>query len=174
MIYRYFILIIAAAALLIGIQAPNLLNQYQQRLAAQYAEALVYYQDYQAIAERYYDGDLQRLIEAHRQSNEAAFQEEALIIEKLVARVAVFEQQTRLHKQSYPAQLWAMVWQNNEELMQGTLNEYSFNVPLDQRALATGALFALAAAVIIDLGWALLKKLFSRRRTTTTVSGRHL
>lgn len=174
MIYRYFILIIAAAALLIGIQAPNLLNQYQQRLAAQYAEALVYYQDYQAIAERHYDGDLQRLIEAHRQSNEAAFQEEALIIEKLVTRVATFEQQTRLHQQSYPAQLWAMIWQNNEELMQGTLNEYSFNVPLDQRALATGALFALAAAVLIDLCWALLKKLFSRRRTTTTVSGRRL
>ncbi|WP_258806801.1 DUF2937 family protein [Pseudidiomarina sp. CB1] len=174
MIYRYFILIIAAAALLLGIQAPNLLNQYQQRLAAQYAEAMVYYEDYQALADRYYDGDLERLIDAHRASSEAAFREEAAIIEKLVTRVALFEQQTRLHQQSYPAQLWALIWQHNEELLDGTIKEYSFNVPLNQRALATGALFALAIAVLTDVLWAALKRLFSRRRITTNVSGRRL
>ncbi|MBG23481.1 MAG: hypothetical protein CMF22_08500 [Idiomarinaceae bacterium] len=172
MIYRYFILLIATTALLVGIQAPNLLTQYQQRLAAQYAEAMVYYRDYQALADRHYQGDLQRLIEAHRQSNEPAFQEEAAIIEKLVTRVALFEQQLQLHQQSYPAQLWALAWQNNEELLQGTLTEYSFNVPLNQRALATGALFALAVAVLIDLLWAASKRLFTRRRTFTNVSGR--
>lgn len=174
MIYRYSILIIAASALLLGIQAPNLLTQYQQRLAAQYAEAMVYYRDYKDLADRFYEGDVERLIAAHQQSDEAAFQAEAKIIEKLVTRVAMFEQQTRLQQQSYPAQLWALTWQHNEELMQGTLQHYSFNVPLNQRAIATGAVFALIVAVLIDLLWALLKRLFSPRRVSTTVSGRRL
>lgn len=174
MIYRYFILLLAASALLVGIQAPNLLKQYQQRLAAQYAEAMVYYRDYRVLADRYYDGDINRLIAAHRQSNEPAFQEEADIIEKLVSRVAIFEQQLKLHQQAYPYQLWALVWNNNDELMRGTLKEYSFNVPLDQRALATGAIFALTIAVVIDLLWALVKRLLRRQRSKTNVSGRRL
>lgn len=174
MIYRYFILCIAASALLLGIQAPNLLTQYQQRLAAQYAEAMVYYRDYQALADRFYEGDLQRLIEAHKNSNEEAFREEALIIKKLVTRVELFEQQQRLHQQSYPQQLWALAWQHNEELLQGTLEHYSFNVPLNQRALATGALLALAVAIFIDLVGAAGKRVVSRRRRRTNVSGRRL
>ena len=163
MIYRYFILCVAASALLLGIQAPNLLTQYQQRLAAQYAEAMVYYRDYQTIADTHFDGDMQALIRAHQTSDEAAFRDEAPIIEKLVVRVNAFEQQLQLQQQSYPNQLWALVWQHDEELLTGTMEQYSFNVPLTQQAIATGALIALAIVVLIDFIWLVLKRLFRRR-----------
>lgn len=164
MIYRYFVLILTACALLLGIQAPNLLTQYQQRLAAQYAEAKVYFDDYQVIADRYYEGDLQGLIAAHETSDEPAFRDEAAIIRKLVQRIAVFEQQLQLQQQSYPAQLWALVWQHDEELMQGTVQHYSFNVPLSPTALATGALLALALALLSDLSVGVGKGLWRRRK----------
>ncbi|MBY6063007.1 DUF2937 family protein [Pseudidiomarina sediminum] len=151
MIYRYFVLTLTACALLLGIQAPNLLTQYQQRLAAQYAEAKVYYDDYQVIADRYFEGELDALIAAHENSTEPAFREEAAIIRKLVQRITAFERQQQLQQQSYPAQLWALVWQHDEELLQGTLEQYSFNVPLTQTALATGALVALAFALLSDV-----------------------
>ncbi|RUO60236.1 DUF2937 family protein [Pseudidiomarina insulisalsae] len=165
MIYRYFILCLAAVTLLIGIQAPNLLTQYQQRLAAQYAEAMVYYRDYQQLADQFYNGELERLIAAHKQSPEPAFQQEAKIIEKLVQRVARFEQQLQLQQQNYVQQLWALVWRHDDELLSGTLEQYSFNVPLNQQALATGALLALALVVLVDIITGLGKRTLRRRRS---------
>ncbi|MGQ4275829.1 DUF2937 family protein [Pseudidiomarina sp. E22-M8] len=164
MIYRYFILCLAAAALLMGIQAPNLLAQYQQRLAAQYAEAMVYYQQYQAIADTYYNGQISGLIEAHEENQQPAFQEEAKIISNLVQRVQTFEQQQRYFQADYPTQLWSLAWRHDEELMTGTLEHYSFNVPLNQQAIATGGLFALVLVVIIDTLGATWKGMWRRRR----------
>ncbi|CAB0150040.1 hypothetical protein PSI9734_00611 [Pseudidiomarina piscicola] len=168
MIYRYFILCLAAAALLLGIQAPNLLAQYQQRLAAQYAEAMVYYRQYQDIAETHYDGSIEALITAHQQSDQPAFREEADIIRNLQVRVKSFEQQQKLLQQPYPAQLWSLTLYHEPELMNGTLEHYSFNVPLNQKAIATGALIALVLVVLFDLLGALMKMavkgLWRRRR----------
>lgn len=172
MIYRYFIVSLAACALLLGIQAPNLLTQYQQRLAAQYAEAMVYYRQYQAIADRYYNGDIEGLIAAHEQNAVPAFQEEAKVIADLVNRVQTFEQQQRYFKQNYPTQLWSLVWRHNDELMKGTLEQYSFNVPLNQRAIATGALLALVLVVVVDSLGAMLKGMWRRRRRHRSVSRR--
>ncbi|MDN7128511.1 DUF2937 family protein [Pseudidiomarina sp. 1APR75-15] len=168
MIYRYFILTLAACALLLGIQAPNLLTQYQQRLAAQYAEAMVYYRQYQIIADRYYDGEISGLIAAHEQNPAPAFQEEAKVIAELVERVKTFERQQRYFTQDYPAQLWSLAWQHDEELMTGTLQQYSFNVPLNQQAIATGALIALAVVVVMDSLAALVRGLWRRRRHSYT------
>lgn len=172
MIYRYFILCLAAGALLIGIQAPNLLTQYKQRLAAQYAEAMVYYRQYQTIADKYYDGEISGLIEDHEASQQPAFQEEAVIIRNLVQRVRTFEQQQRYFQTDYPSQLWSLAWRHDEELMTGTLEHYSFNVPLDQRAIATGALLALALVVMVDTCGAACKGVWRRRRQRRYTSRR--
>lgn len=150
MLYRYFVLIIGATALLIGVQIPNFVTQYQQRLDAQLTEALVYYVQFEEIAERYFDGDMQALIRKHETSTEEVFRAEAQPLRDLVERVARYRYQQAQLNASYPEQLWFIATQADPELRASTWRTYSFNVPLTQQAVITGGLFALLLVLLLD------------------------
>ncbi|MBW2674963.1 MAG: DUF2937 family protein, partial [Deltaproteobacteria bacterium] len=57
-LYRYFLILIACAALLFGIQIPNFVDQYEKRLDAHFIEVENNLRGYQEIADRYYDGSV--------------------------------------------------------------------------------------------------------------------
>lgn len=151
MLYRYLILFVGAGALLIGVQIPNFLTQYQQRLDAQLTEALVYYAQYQKIADTYYGGDIEKVIAAHENSEQPAFQAEVEPLRDLVARVKNFRYQQQLMQGDYVTQLWNLATQADPELRAATWREYSYNVPLSQRAVVTGLIVAFLLVVLMDL-----------------------
>ncbi|MDX1705483.1 DUF2937 family protein [Pseudidiomarina sp.] len=165
MLYRYFVLIIGASALLIGVQIPNFVTQYQQRLDAQLTEALVYYVQFEEIAERYFEGDMQALIRKHETSTEEVFRAEARPLRELVERVARYRyQQAQLDSSSFPEQVWFVATQADPELRASTWRTYSFNVPLTQQAVITGAVFALLLVLLLDCCGGLLKACARRLR----------
>lgn len=164
MLYRYFVLIIGASALLIGVQIPNFVTQYKQRLDAQLTEALVYYVQFEEIAERYFDGDMQALIRKHETSPEDVFRAEARPLRELVERVARYRYQQDQLDTSYPGQIWFLATQADPELRANTWRMYSFNVPLTQQAVITGALFALLLVLLLDVCSGLLKACVHRLR----------
>ncbi|CAI8158686.1 MAG: Uncharacterised protein [Pseudidiomarina mangrovi] len=151
MLYRYLLLLIAIMTAFVGVQIPNFLTQYQQRLDAQYSEAMVYYRQYQEIASKHFAGDLQRLIDHHRSSSDNAIRESAEPIQTLVNRVELFRSQQRGLQTSYLGQLWFLASQSDGELRESTWRMYSYNVPFTQQALLTGLLLALVVVVVCDL-----------------------
>jgi hypothetical protein len=85
-IYRYLMIIVACVALLLGLQVPNFVDQYQKRVDAHLREVTVNLQPFQAIADIYLAGYIDKLIALHRGSVDKPFQEEGSALELMVQR----------------------------------------------------------------------------------------
>jgi hypothetical protein len=151
MIHRYFLLIIAMCALLVGVQLPNFVTQYQQRLDAQYTEAMVYYRHYKAIADKYLDGDMNALLATHENSASEIFKAEAVPLRELIRRVELFEFERQQLNTSLVEQLWFIATEANPELRKNTWQQYSYNVPMTQQAVVTGILSAFLVIIVLDI-----------------------
>lgn len=163
MLYRYSFVIIACIALLIGMQAPHFLTQYQQRLNAHLTEVQANLAGFQMIADTYFDGDLEALIAHHVQAEDPIFKEEAVALRSMYQRQQRFLSQQQALQVSYPKQLWHLLVHADHELRQATIAQYSLAVPLSMQALATGAIFMLAVLMLVDLLKVLLLRLVGRR-----------
>jgi len=163
MLYRYLLLLVAVLTAFIGVQIPNFLTQYQQRLDAQHSEAMVYYRQYQQIATAHFGGDVQRLIDHHRASTDAAIRDSAEPIQTLVHRIERFRSQQQGLQTGYLGQLWFLVTQADTELRENTWRMYSYNVPFIQQALLTGLAFALLVVLALDALLSGLKRIVRRR-----------
>ena len=62
-IYRYLMVVVACISLLIGLQIPNFVDQYQKRIDARLREVTINLQPFQEIANKYFGGDIGKLIE---------------------------------------------------------------------------------------------------------------
>jgi hypothetical protein len=164
-LYRYLMIIVACISLLIGLQIPNLVDQYQKRVDAHLREVSVNLLPFQDIANKYFGGDMNKLIELHRNSTEKPFQEEGLAIEKMVARKLRFESDLAALNTSLPMKALHMLLHGDKELRDEALGQYTYAVPLNQDALIFGACAALAILLLVELLLALLRlagrKLFS-------------
>lgn len=147
--HRYLMIIVACIALLTGLQLPNLADQYEKRVDAHLREVTINFQPFQEIANKYFNGSIEKLIELHRQSGQQPFQDEGAAIEKMYQRKLRFEAEMAALKTSLPYRIVHILFNGDQEMMNETLAQYSYTVPLNQDALMVGA--AIAAAVMLAL-----------------------
>jgi hypothetical protein len=163
-LYRYLMIVVACISLLLGLQIPNFVDQYQKRVDAHLREVTINLQPFQQIANKYFGGDLDKLIELHRNSGVKPFQEEGTAIEKMVARKLRFEADMAALQTSLPMKALNVLLYGDQEIIDEALGQYSYNVPLNQDALAFGAGVALVILLLVELLLALArfasKKLF--------------
>ncbi|ADE12255.1 DUF2937 family protein [Sideroxydans lithotrophicus] len=156
-LYRYLMIVVACIALLIGLQVPNFIDQYQKRIDAHLREVSVNLQPFQEIANKYFSGDMHKLIELHRNSEVKAFQDEGAAIEKMVQRKLRFEADLAALKTSLPMKALQVLLHGDHEMIDEALGLYSYAVPLDQDALVFGACAALAMLLFVELLLALVR-----------------
>ena len=147
--HRYLMIVVACIALLVGLQLPNLADQYEKRVDAHLREVTINFQPYQKIADKYFSGSIEKLIEFHRQSGQKPFQEEGAAVEKMYQRKLRFEAEMSALKTSLPYRIVHILFNSDQEMMGETLSQYSYTVPLNQDALVVGA--AIAATVLLTL-----------------------
>lgn len=161
-LYRYFIVIVACIALLIGLQIPNFVDQYQKRVDAHLREVTINLQPFVDIAIKYFGGDLGKLIELHKTSTEKPFQDEGAAIEKMVARKLRFETDMVALNTSLPMKALHVLLHGDREILDEAMNQYSYAVPLNQDALEFGASVAFAFLLLLELLIALLRVAYKR------------
>ncbi len=149
-LYRYFIVIVACISLLIGLQIPNFVDQYQKRVDAHLREVTTNLEPFLDIAIKYFGGDMDKLIELHRASAEKPFQEEGAAIEKMVARKLRFETELAALNTSLPIKAQHVLFHGDREMLDEVINQYSYAVPLNQDALEFGASAALAILLLLE------------------------
>ena len=165
-LHRYLTVIIACIALLAGLQLPNLADQYQKRVDAHLREVTINFQPFLIIANQYTNGDIEALIAMHRKSGEKAFQEEGNAIEKMYRRKLRFEAELAALQTSLPYRIVHILFHGDREIMDETLAQYTYTVPLSQDALAVGAAITAAVMLALELLLAmvrLVERLVSRR-----------
>jgi len=156
---RYLMIAIACAALLLGIQLPNLTDQYAKRVDAHLREVTINLQPFLIIANQYTNGSIEELIAMHRKSDVAPFRAEGDAIERLYKRKQRFEAEHKALQTHLPGRLLHILLRADTNLREQTLLQYSATVPLNQEALISGAVVALTVLLLIELAMALGRRL---------------
>lgn len=157
-LFRYFMIVIACAALLAGIQIPNLADQYGKRVDAHLREVTINFQPFQDIANQHTHGKIDELIEMHRRSDIPTFRAEGSAIERMYQRKLRFEAEARALQTNLFKRVFHILLRPDSEMLEETLIQYSATVPLNQDAIIFGALFALVAMLLIEGLYALLNR----------------
>ncbi len=158
-LHRYLMVVVAGVSLLFGIQVPNFVDQYQKRIDAHGLEVSQNLSHYQGIADKYHQGNLKDLIHFHQGNANQTIRDEGSVIENLYRRMAGFENDGRALKTSLPWQVAHILASGNPELIQETLDRYSYSIPLNQEAIFAGVAVALTLVLSLELLLALIKAL---------------
>lgn len=156
-LYRYLLIIIACAALLAGIQIPNLVDQYEKRIDAHLREVTINLKPFQDIADKYFGGSLEKLVELHHKSEVKAFQDEGNAIAEMAKRKARFEADLAAMQASLPMKVFNIAFGGDQELMNETMAQYTYAVPLNQDAIVAGAAVAAVILLLTELLLALIR-----------------
>jgi hypothetical protein len=161
-IYRYMMIVVACVALLIGLQVPNFVDQYQKRVDAHLREVTINLLPFQALADKYFSGDMDKLVALHRSSGEKPFQEEGSALEQMMQRKLRFEADLAALNVNLVRRVWHVLVQPDTELFEETLVQYSYALPLKQDALTFAAGFVLSILLLVESLLALVR--FALRR----------
>lgn len=150
-IYRYFLILVACAAILLGIQIPSFVDQYEKRLDAHFNEAENNLRGYQEIADKFYGGSLAALLDKHERSLDEIFREEARPIKNIFERYQRFTKEKLSLNTGLPGKIAYLVTQGDKELIDETYANYSFTVPLNGQAVSSGIIFMAIVVLVIEL-----------------------
>jgi len=147
---RYLMIAIGGFSLLVGIQLPNLADQYTKRIDAHLKEVVINMRPFQIVADQYANGSLDSLIAMYRRSTEPAFKASANAIGQMAQRKKRFEAEAAAMQKNLPLRVLHMLLGGDKEILDETLEQYSYNVPLNQEAIVFGALLALAVLLLLE------------------------
>lgn len=159
-IKRYSFLIVFTLSLLLGLQAPNFLQQYEMRLQGHYAEAKLQLAQFQSLADAYFEGDLQALIQKHKSSQVALFRDEAFVIEQSYLRVQMLQQKIEGIKQPVWQRLSALSHEIADPIVQEAWAGYQANIVLNKQAIVVGLTLAVLVMLLLEFVFYLLKLSF--------------
>ena len=137
--------------LLLGIQLPNFLAQYELRLDAHYLEAKSNLAQYQKLADFFFDGDIDALIEKHRNSDVDLFKSEVVVIEGTLNRFNELQQEKSDLQGNLLHKFYFLVTKLNSPLFKETNNNYRAEVVLNKETITVGAVLALVFSLCFEL-----------------------
>lgn len=147
----YLRLLLFVCGVLLGVQVPAFVDQYGKALAAHTQEAKQSLAEFQRDADRFFGGDIDRLIGHYKQNPDAVFNAGGDSIESIYQRYRLlYEALTEFNRSAYggfdqlilsplPA-IRDQVWQH-----------FSHSILLDGRAIAFGLVFGLLFAMLCEL-----------------------
>jgi len=150
-LYRYLLIVVACISLLIGLQVPSCVDQYQKRVDAHLREVTINLRPFQDIAAKYFGGDLVKLIALHRNSEVKPFQEEGAAIEKMVQRKLRFEADMTALQTNLAMKSLHVLLHGDPEILDEVLAQFSYTIPLNQDALLFGAGIAILILLLVEL-----------------------
>lgn len=165
---RLLFLAVAAAALLLGVQLPNFVDQYQKRLDAHLIEVQANLHPFQEIADQFHGGSMEALIAKHEQSPDPTFHAEGDAIRKMYRRFQRFMNERDQLKVELPWQLAFIATRADRELVEETRRNYSFALLLNRAAVVSGVVVMVTVVILLELLAALLGLLRPRGRGPLT------
>ena len=140
-----------AIGLLLGIQVPSFMDQYQQRIDAHFREVSINITGFQDTADRLFSGDLESLIAYYRESNDEVFQRDADSIRLIVDRYNRINTEQTALQGNMAASAWHIAFVSDREFFNEAMEQYSYTVPLNSIAIQWGLALAVLSTLAIDL-----------------------
>lgn len=157
---RYLMVAIFGVALLGGVQVPNYVSQYAQRVDAQLQQVQRDLAGFRVVAKRFFHGDINALIAAHATSSDPAFRAEAAPLRKMVeSEQRLVAEQAALSGPIYQ-QAWYVAVHGDPTLLRATWARYAPAFQLNRGALVIGAGVAFGVCFALEILIVLLRGSF--------------
>lgn len=151
MLRAYLRLALFAVGLLAGIQVPGFADQYAKRVSAHYIEVTKNFAGLQRTADQYFGGSIDALLAHHESSTDSVFKDEAKSIRAMYARLQRLALELAAMDQSMLSRILHVAFRPDKEILNETLSEYSYTVPLSPEAILCGVTTGLLLALVIEL-----------------------
>jgi hypothetical protein len=145
-------LFVAGAAVAGGL-VPGFIAQYRQRLGGRLDQARLDLQPWQRIADQFYQGDLQNLIQYHLDSKDSTFHAEGGVIQALVTTVQRLQSAVDALHASLFHQLGYLTLHADTGLMRATFADWVPTFALSVDGVLFALLFGVAAWLLFHLFW---------------------
>jgi Protein of unknown function (DUF2937) len=147
----YSRLLLFGCGLLLGIQVPNFVDQYERRIDAHYIEVSANISGFQSTADLLFAGDMEALIAYYQESNDQVFESDAQSIRNIVDRYnRISSERAALSGSALAAAIHVMLYADDEFIGE-TFDQYGYTVPLNLLAIEWGLVIALFLTITIDL-----------------------
>lgn len=157
-----------AVVLLVGIQVPNFVTQYQKILGAHYQEAAQQLNKYQQVANQFYAGNIDKLLAAHQNNAIPAIRGETKIIAELIQRSDYLQQQLKaLRDQPLLSQLQYLLQNVDTDFAKEVLTNYVITLPLNSEAIIFGLSLALVCSITVTALLAGISTIFYPKKKRT-------
>lgn len=163
MLYRYFSILLACTLVVVGLQIPAFIDQYQHRLSAHLNEVATNLAGFQRIADEHHRGSLPALIEMHRQSAEPTFSSEAAVIEEMYDRFVRFSTALARLEASLAGRIYQVAINPDREIFEETASNYTYTVTLNTDSAICAGVLLLSGILLSDLLRFLCLRPFHRR-----------
>lgn len=148
----YSRLFIFACGLLLGIQVPNFVDQYERRIDAHYLEVSANISGFKSTADLLFSGDMEALITYYAKSNDLVFESDAQSIRGIVDRYNRISNEQQALSRNILATAMHVLLYADDEFLDETFEQYGYTVPLNMLAVEWGLAIALFLTIAIDLG----------------------
>ena len=165
LLQRYSLKVTFAVALLIGLQLPHFLAQYETRLDAHYLESTQQLNHYQKLADLLFAGDLNELVEKHKNSEIALFKAETEIIKSLIERAEFLQHQKKQLQGPLYKRFAFLITQINQPLFIETQDNYQANIVINQQAIIVGLSVAVVLTLLLEMLFIFLPTLIKKMTT---------
>ncbi len=146
----YLRLLLFAVGLLLGLQIPALVDQYQKRVDARLTEASQNLAGFQMTADRYFQGSVEKLIEHYKNSDDQIFRQDANNILAIFNNVQRYQLEMDKLVDGGVSAAFHVMFRADQELMEETLSQFTYTVVLSPPALAWGLILAFLFAVLAE------------------------
>jgi hypothetical protein len=158
------VLIIAVVA---GGLVPGFIAQYRQRLGGRLDQARLDLDPWQKIADQFFQGDLQKLIAYHANSQDPTFHAEGSVIQGLIATVQRLQAAVDALHGSLVQQIRYLLGNADPSLVHATFADWVPTFSLSLEGIAFALVFALLVWLLFHGLWWLLSSageaIFARR-----------
>ena len=149
-ILAYLRLVLFLGGVLVGLQVPGFVDQYGKSLEAHFSESQINLMKFQQDADRFFNGDMKKLIAHYKSDSDPVFQEGGRSIS------AIYERKVKLGKavsdfrrsafRAYRQVFLSPVSDIREEVW----NSYTYSIKLDVSAISVGLLAGLVLSVLVE------------------------
>ena len=149
----YSRLLLFAGGLLLGIQVPSFIDQYEKRVDAHYQEVSANISGFQSTAQLLFDGELEALISYYQSSNDEVFKRDAGSIRIIADRFNRISAERVALAGNLLNVAFHVLLRPDREIFDETISQYSYTVPLNSLAVQWGLALAVFLIISIDLCW---------------------
>jgi len=150
MLRSYLRLVLFTAGLLIGVQIPGFISDYSKRVEAHLLEAQQNLRGYNDTAQRFFNGDVQALIQHYRSSDDPVFRTDADNISNLLSRNQVLDREFMALQGPWYLRAWHVLTAADPDIRKETWNGYTWQVLLSPEVIGWGLVCALLFSMVIE------------------------